>query len=297
MERVTTLQSLAERAAAGDSIQPADAAVILSSHDLIAIGVIADDVRRQLHGTATTFVRVIELHADAVPESLPANARPGEVRLVGTPSSVAAACTAVERARRIAGRVPLTGFALDSLATLDGAAAGVWTHLRSAGLDGIAEVVADEGRSTPAAVEQARTAGLFVHRLTVHAAPRDPLAAVAHVIGLQRAVGGFRAFAPLPRVMSVAAPTTGFDDVKLVAAARLVVREIASIQVDWPLYGPKLAQVALTVGADDVDGVAAAESGALGTRRSAIEEIRNNIRAAGLEPVERDGAFALCASA
>ena len=52
-------------------------------------------------------------------------------------------------------------------------------------------------------------------------------------------------------------PTTGFDDVKRVALARLVVDNIPSIQVDWALYGPKLAQVALTVGADDVDGVSA----------------------------------------
>ena len=39
------------------------------------------------------------------------------------------------------------------------------------------------------------------------------------------------------------------------ALARLVVDNVPSIQVDWSLYGPKLAQVALTVGADDVDGV------------------------------------------
>ena len=31
--------------------------------------------------------------------------------------------------------------------------------------------------------------------------------------------------------------------------------------MDWSLYGPKLAQVALTVGADDVDGVSAVETG------------------------------------
>ena len=59
-----------------------------------------------------------------------------------------------------------------------------------------------------------------------------------------------------------------------------------SIQVDWSLYGPKLAQVALTMGADDVDGVSPLE-GDLGRRRSPIEEIRANIVAAGLEPVER----------
>jgi aminodeoxyfutalosine synthase len=73
--------------------------------------------------------------------------------------------------------------------------------------------------------------------------------------------------------------------------ARLVVPDIPSIQVDWALYGPKLAQVALTVGADDVDSVAAHDPGTLGARRSVVEEIKGNIRAASLEPVERNARF------
>ena len=77
------------------------------------------------------------------------------------------------------------------------------------------------------------------------------------VAELQRAVGVVRAFAPLPRAVNPAVPTTGYDDVKRVALARLVVDNVPSIQVDWSLYGPKLAQVALTVGADDVDAVSA----------------------------------------
>jgi aminodeoxyfutalosine synthase len=293
METVTTLQSLAERVSAGGAIQAADAAVVMASHDLIAIGMMADEVRRQLHGPDTTFVRVLELHTDAVPDALPGSASPGEVRLVGSPASLSAACAAVERARRIAAAVPLTGYTIGALAGLAASGGDVWRRLKDAGLDGIAEVVADGARAAADAVEQARSAGLFVYRITVHEAPADPLGGVLHASSLQHAVGGFRAFAPLPRVMSTATPTTGFDDVKLVAAARLVLRDIPSIQVDWPLYGPKLAQVALTVGGDDVDGVAAVESGLLGTRRSAIEEIRGNIRAAGLQPVERDGAFTL----
>jgi hypothetical protein len=40
-----------------------------------------------------------------------------------------------------------------------------------------------------------------------------------------------------------------------------------------------------------VDGVAAMETGNLGARRSAIEDITRNIRAAGLEPLERNGLF------
>ena len=107
---------------------------------------------------------------------------------------------------------------------------------------------------------------------------------------VQSAAGGVRAFAPLPRVQSVAQPTTGYDDVRQIAVARLVVDNVDSIQVDWALYGPKLAQVALTMGADDVDSVSPFE-GDLGRRRSPLEEIRGNITAAGLEPVERDGAW------
>jgi aminodeoxyfutalosine synthase len=77
--------------------------------------------------------------------------------------------------------------------------------------------------------------------------------------------------------------------VKQVAVARLLATTIESIQVNWPLYGPKLAQFALTIGADDVDGVAAVDPGTLGARRSPLEEIRGNIRSAALEPVERNG--------
>ncbi len=101
-----------------------------------------------------------------------------------------------------------------------------------------------------------------------------------------------RAFAPLPREIVAAQPSTGYDDVRQVALARLLLDNIESIQVDWMLYGPKLAQVALTMGADDVDGISPFE-GELGRRRSPIEEIRGNIHAAGLEAVERDGLFAV----
>ena len=59
---------------------------------------------------------------------------------------------------------------------------------------------------------------------------------------LQYEVGVIRTFAPLPRRVNPAVPTTGYEDVKRVALARLSL-SIPSIQVDWSLYGPKLAQV------------------------------------------------------
>ena len=116
---------------------------------------------------------------------------------------------------------------------------------------------------------------------------------VKQIAAVQYAVAVIPGFAPLPRKMNPAVPTTAYDDVKRVALARLFLEDVPSIQVDWSLYGPKLAQVALTVGANDVDAVSPLDDNAEGRRRAPLEEIRRNIRAAGLDPVERDGRFDL----
>jgi aminodeoxyfutalosine synthase len=138
----------------------------------------------------------------------------------------------------------------------------------------------------------AMKAGLVVSRFTVNlpysAGPWDVL---ERVRGLQERGGSVRAFAPLPRTQDAAQPTTGYADVKAVALARLALDPVTSIQVDWTLHGPKLAQVALLFGADDVDNVSPAGEGPGGRRRSPLEEIRRNITAASQRPVERDGRF------
>jgi aminodeoxyfutalosine synthase len=285
----TMIEAIAERVQQGTWITKADARTILDSHDLIGIGMMADDVRRRLHGSRTTFLRVFEVHVDAPPSALPDRMSAGEIRIVGVPGSLAAAVKAVEMVARIAGAVPVSGFSLAELKTLaDASLADTCAALAQAGLQMIAEVPA-EGIG-PADVDAARRSGLTVTRMTVTSLPEDQrIDMAARARDLQAAVGGFFTFAPLPRTTSIAAPSTGYNDVKQVALARLMIPTIESIQVDWPLYGPKLAQVALTVGADDVDGIAAVEAGTLGMRRSAIEEIRGNIRAAALEPVERNG--------
>ena len=272
---------------------------LLATRDLVAVGVQGDDIRRRMHGARTTFVRVFETHVGAPPPARPAGLAAGEFRIVGRPASEAAATAAVKATAALAAGVPVTGFSLADLHALapdPDALASLCSRLHDAGLDAIAETPIDlDLLSQPAmAVRAARDAGLGVWRLTVHGlAESARIATVERARDLQAAVGGFRTFAPLPRTVSVTEPTTGYDDVKLVALARVVVTNIDSIQVDWPIYGPKLAQVALTVGADDVDGIAAVDPGVLGTRRSPIEEIKGNIRAAALEAVERDGRFRL----
>ena len=272
-----------------------EAQAILSDRNVISVGARGDEERRRRHGLKTTFVRVIEIHADAVPSGLPASARPGEIRIAGKPPSVAAALASVKQARALAGDVPVSGFSLPDLLDLAGGGLASVTdlaaRLAAAGLQTVSEVPVDVLPSAADAIRAVRQGGLAVLRLTVRECDEPSrLRLVALAREVQDAVGGIRAFAPLPRASSIAQPSTGYDDVRQVALARLFLHNIDAIQVDWALYGPKLAQVALTMGADDVDSVSALE-GDLGRRRSPLEEIRGNIAAAGLEPVERDGSW------
>ena len=260
--------------------------------NLIEVGARGDEVRRQRHGVKTTFVRVFEVHVDALPAAIPAGVTAGEFRVVGAPGSMAAATATVKAAIAAAGKVPVTAFSLSDLMDLGGGSIAGLTEvagrLAAAGLQIVADAPIDALPDAVGAVGAAVKAGLRVPRLTVREATadsRDRLIALA--VQIQAANLGVRAFAPLPRVSSVAQPSTGYDDVQVIAAARVQAHNIDSIQVDWQLYGPKLAQVALTMGADDVDSVSPLE-GDLGRRRSPIEEIRGNIKAAGLEAVERD---------
>jgi aminodeoxyfutalosine synthase len=278
-----------------ESLTQAEAAALLESHDLIAIGSRADHERRRRHGPRTTFVRVLEVHVDAPVSAAPAHLEAGEIRIIGRPGSVEAAVASVRSAVSIAGRIPVTGFTLEDLQSLGHEAhrslADICRALRAAGMEAVSEVAVDT-LGDFRAVEEVRSAGLAAARLVVRQLePAARLETVERARDLQAAVGGFSAFAPLPRQIAASQPSTGFDDVKQVALARLIVSNIESIQVDWPLYGPKLAQVALIAGANDVDGVAAVEAGLLGVRRSAVEEIRGNIRAAALDPVERNARF------
>lgn len=264
---------------------------ILDTPDLIAVGVTGDEVRRRMHGRRTTFVRVLETHVEAPLTTLPPGSQFGEIRIIGAPPSLDAAVNAVGSAKALAGAVPVTGFSVADLLSL-GAPADTARALASAGLSAIAHLPIDLVDAAANAVRAFADGGLPVTAITIHELRDEArLGLCVRARELQAAAGSFKAFAPLPRTISIAKPTTGYDDVKMVALARAVVENVPSIQVDWQLYGPKMAQVALTVGADDIDNVSAADAGALGTRRSPLEEIKGNIKAAGLEPVERDGRF------
>ncbi len=276
-------------------VSDADIASLAASHDIIEIGMHADALRRGMHGNRTTFVRVATVDAaPGAPMSWPPAA--GEVRIVGVPANRPHAIARVSDVSSAAHGTPVSGFSLADLEVLAAVERAtlreVLEDLRAAGLELVAEAPFDKLQNPRRSIEEVNIAGLALARLTIHKLPSsDTLSWLRQVAALQRDVAVIRAFAPLAREVNPAVPTTGYDDVKRVALARLVVTNVPTIQIDWQLYGPKLAQVALTVGADDVDAVSAEDDESRGLRRAPIEEIRRNIRAAGQEPLERNGRF------
>ncbi|MCD4722781.1 MAG: aminofutalosine synthase MqnE [Desulfobacula sp.] len=127
---------------------------------------------------------------------------------------------------------------------------------------------------------------------------------VDHLISLrelQDETAGFSAFIPLAfhaenTKLSHLPPTTAVDDLKNVAAARLMLDNFAHIKAYWVMIGEKLAQVALSFGADDLDGTIIEErithmAGAKSAKGLTKDQMEDMITKAGLEPVERDSFY------
>lgn len=290
MRDVAPLEGLTARVDAGEPLTDDDVLVLGATRDIITLGKLAMVIRRKLHGSLVTYLRVADLKLDQLADVGPRDA--GEVRVFETPLSLEAAVDAVTAARESAGTTPLSAFCLYELSKLPEGLPVVLAALKKAGLEAIAQAPLDRLAEPEQALEAMADAGLILARLTVNQTPDRPWTDVCRTVAsLQTRLESIRAFAPLPRKISVLQPTTGYDDVRRIALARLLVGGVDCIQVDWALYGPKLAQVGLTFGADDVDSVSPDDDSSQGWRRSALEEILRGIRAAGFVPVERDGRF------
>ncbi len=127
---------------------------------------------------------------------------------------------------------------------------------------------------------------------------------VEHLLALrqqQDRTGGFLTFIPLAfhpvntktgeEIAGKA--TSGYDDLRTIAVSRLVLDNFPHIKAMWIQIGEKMAQVALSFGADDLDGTVMEEkiyhsAGATTPQHSAKEKLRSLIRGAGKMPVERD---------
>jgi aminodeoxyfutalosine synthase len=268
---------------------------LATTPDILPLGMLADTVRRRRHGARTTFLRVAMCPLDSqFTDTVPSRAQ--EIRLTGAPDHVADAVSAISRARSAGdGRTvsALSWSDIERLASGSNERAGdVLKALREAGLDSLVELPLDRVTDADGAIVSLAAAGFTRLRLTI-----DKIAAVERTSllilagDLQKRHACIQSINPLPMTLATFRPTTGYDDVKMVAIARLAAPEVPSIQVDWLRYGPKLAQVALTFGADDIDGISPSDEAPEGRRRAPLEEIRRNIDAAGYTPAERDGRY------
>ena len=124
---------------------------------------------------------------------------------------------------------------------------------------------------------------------------------IEHLLALREAqdeTGGFMCFIPLafhPKntALDHIAPTSGVEDLRNIAVSRLLLDNFPHIKAYWIMLGPKVAQIALSYGADDLDGTVMEEkithmAGAETAQAMTRKEIERLIRQAGREPLERD---------
>lgn len=115
---------------------------------------------------------------------------------------------------------------------------------------------------------------------------------------LQDETGGFQTFIPLAfhpantELAHLPGPSA-FDDLRNVAAGRLMLDNFDHVKAYWIMMSAPVSQIALAFGADDVDGTVLEETvvheaGAKTPTGMSVEALVRLIREAGRVPVERD---------
>ena len=118
---------------------------------------------------------------------------------------------------------------------------------------------------------------------------------------LQDETGGFMCFIPLAfhpenTELSHLPGPTGFDDLMTVAVSRLMLDNFDHIKAYWIMISARIAQTALNMGADCIDGTVVEEkvvhmAGARTPIGMTMEELKRLIREAGRVPVQRDSLY------
>ena len=168
----------------------------------------------------------------------------------------------------------------------------------------VRKVICDHKVSGRMWLEIARTAhevGLPSNATMLYGHIETPEERVEHLMllrELQDKTRGFVAFIPLSfhpdhTALSHIPKPTAFDDLKTIAVSRLLLDNFNHIKAYWIMLTPRIAQIALRFGANDMDGTVVEEkiyhdAGATTPQGLTRAELERLIRAAGRTPVERD---------
>lgn len=189
-------------------------------------------------------------------------------------------------------------------------------ELRSAGLDSLtgggAEIFRKEVRTAIARGKESAEEYLEVHRTWHRMNGRstctmlfghvesieDRVDHLRQLRSLQDETRGFTGFVPLPyqpenNTIAVKHPPTGADCLRTIAISRIYLDNFDHITAYWVGMGLKLAQVALSYGADDLHGTILEEhifhmAGATSPQSQTERDMIKAIREAGRVPVQRN---------
>ncbi|HLW66967.1 MAG TPA: aminofutalosine synthase MqnE [Gemmataceae bacterium] len=148
---------------------------------------------------------------------------------------------------------------------------------------------------------EAHELGLRSNATMLYGHIEGPQHRIDHLIRLrelQDQTGGFQTFIPLAfhpdntRLAHIP-KASGLTDLRVMAISRLMLDNFPHIKAYWVMLSIKIAQMALSFGADDIDGTVVHEkiyhdAGSDSPQELSVAEIRRLIEEAGRKPIERD---------
>src|SRR5471032_73579 len=299
---------------AGERLSFDDGLALDRSNDILALGYLANLVRERLHGDTTYFN--VNRHINPTDVCVASCRLCAFGKRVRDPKAYTMSLEEVWQKAGEGWSEAVTEFhivgGLHPELTLD------WfcEMLRDSGMDSlpgggaeifnerVRRIICDHKIDGNEWIETARTAhqlGLRSNCTMLYGHIENAEDRVDHLIRLrelQDETHGFVTYIPLAfhpdnTALHHIPKTTGFNDIKNIAVARLMLDNIPHIKAYWVMMTPRIAQVALRFGADDIDGTIVEEriyhdAGATTTQGLRRAELLQLIRKAGREPVERD---------
>jgi len=352
LSRRAGLAAVWDKVAGGERLSADDARDVLVCDDLIAVGALADHVRRRAvgddvyfianrhinhtnvcrnrclfcafshdDGDADAFTLSVDEVLDKARETLTGGIT--EIHIVGGEHPDLPFDYYLEMLRGLKELAPdvhiqaFTASEVAHLARISGLGVpGTLAALKEAGLGSLpgggAEVFSGRvrdlicerkisGEAWLDVMRAAHAVGLKSNATMLYGHVERPEELADHLLrlrALQDDTGGFNAFIPLSfqpanTGLSELPGPTGYDDLRVLAAGRLVLDNFRHIKAFWINVGLKLAQVSLSFGVNDLDGTVVEEkiSHAAGVdtgQELTRAELVRVIRGAGRVPVERD---------